>query len=79
MNHSIEIEYGQSYCTSKSTKDNERLLRPKGVMVFIEASHFCMMISAVQKQKSTTTTKATIGGFTGDANSRSEALSLMKN
>ena len=52
-------------------------LNPKGVAVVIEASHICMMMRGVQKQKSTTTTSGFRGVFK-DTDTRNEFLNLVK-
>lgn len=54
------------------------LLDAKGVMVVIEASHLCMMMRGVEKQGSTTVTKATVGAFHTDSGLRTEAMTLLK-
>ena len=51
-------------------------LKPKGVAVVIEASHLCMMMRGVQKQKSVTTTSGFRGQFE-KIETRSEFLKLI--
>jgi GTP cyclohydrolase I len=68
----------QERLTREIAQEIDRILKPKGVMVHIEASHMCMMMRGVEKQKSTTLTKATIGAFEKDATLRAEFLSLLK-
>lgn len=53
-------------------------LRPHGVAVVLEASHFCMMMRGVQKQSSSTVTSAMRGTFTEDARTRAELLALIR-
>jgi GTP cyclohydrolase I len=68
----------QERLTREIAQEIERILKPKGVMVHIEASHLCMMMRGVEKQKSSTITKATLGAFEKDATLRAEFLSLLK-
>jgi GTP cyclohydrolase I len=51
-------------------------LKPLGVAVVIEASHFCMMMRGVSKQNSVTTTSAFSGEFRNET-TRSEFLRLI--
>jgi GTP cyclohydrolase I len=68
----------QERLTREIAQEIERILTPKGVMVHIEASHLCMMMRGVEKQKSATITKATRGAFEKDANLRAEVMSLLR-
>lgn len=54
------------------------ILKPKGVGVIIEASHFCMMARGVEKQNSKVTTSSFTGLFLKDSRTRSEFLHLVK-
>jgi GTP cyclohydrolase I len=51
-------------------------LKPMGVAVVIEASHFCMMMRGVSKQNSVTTTSAFSGEFRNET-TRGEFLRLI--
>lgn len=52
-------------------------LRPKGVMVVIEAEHLCMSMRGVKKPGTVTTTSVVRGIFRANQKTRQEALSLM--
>lgn len=54
----------------------ESALKPLGVAVVIEASHFCMMMRGVSKQNSVTTTSSFSGEFRNET-TRSEFLRLI--
>lgn len=49
-----------------------------GVAVVMEASHTCMMMRGVQKQRSTTVSSAMRGAFDEDPRTRSEFMSFIK-
>jgi len=68
----------QERLTREIAEEIGRLLKPKGVAVLIEASHLCMMMRGVEKQNSTTLTKAMTGQFESDAGLRQELLALLK-
>jgi GTP cyclohydrolase IA len=54
-----------------------RKLKPRGVIVIIEAEHLCMAMRGVRKPGATTTTSAVRGQFKTDNASRAEALELI--
>jgi GTP cyclohydrolase I len=56
----------------------EEVLDPYGVAVVLEARHFCMMMRGVEKQHSTTTTSAMLGGFRSRKETRDEFLALVR-
>jgi GTP cyclohydrolase I len=52
-------------------------LRPKGVMVVIEAVHLCMVMRGIKKHGATTITSAVRGVFRRDERTRIEAMSFL--
>src|SRR5262249_50281524 len=54
------------------------LLDPQGVVVLAEARHLCMAMRGVQKQHSTTVTRALRGLYAHDATARHEILSMIR-
>ena len=55
-----------------------QLLQPKGVVVIAEAQHMCMAMRGVEKQHSSTATRALRGVYASDAQARQEAVSMLK-
>lgn len=53
-------------------------LSAHGVAVVMEASHTCMMMRGVQKQRSTTVSSAMRGAFESDPRTRAEFMSFIK-
>ena len=56
----------------------QHALNPLGVAVVIEASHTCMQMRGVEKQRSVTTTSAFTGVFLSDPRTRDEFMQLTK-
>ncbi len=57
--------------------DGADVLKPRGVLVVIEAEHLCMAMRGVRKPGATTVTSAVRGIFRDNAPTRSEAMSLI--
>jgi len=53
-------------------------LKPKGVMVMIEAEHLCMSIRGIKKPGTTTVTSVVRGIFRRNPSTRAEAINLIK-
>jgi GTP cyclohydrolase I len=68
----------QERLTDQVAQALEDALRPRGVGVVLEASHFCMMMRGVEKQNSRTLTSALRGVFREDASTRNEFLRLVQ-
>ncbi|MBI1812694.1 GTP cyclohydrolase I FolE [Candidatus Peregrinibacteria bacterium] len=69
----VQERLGQEVCDAL-----ERVLKPKGVGVVIEAHHLCMMMRGVQKQHSLAVTSAVKGNFKADQRTRQEFLELIR-
>ena len=69
----------QERLTHQIASGLQRVLKPKGVAVMIEASHQCMSCRGVRKQSGKTITSCLVGAFKENLASRTEFLSLVKN
>ena len=68
----------QDRLTQKIARAIQKVLRPRGVGVIIEASHLCMMMRGVEKQNSRTVTSCLLGLFRSDERTRAEFLQLVR-
>jgi len=67
----------QERLTSQVADALEDNLKPRGVIVVVEAEHLCMTIRGVKKPGARTVTSAVRGQFRDSASTRSEAMSLI--
>ncbi|MDP9233693.1 MAG: GTP cyclohydrolase I FolE [Actinomycetota bacterium] len=56
----------------------EHVLRPRGVLVVIEAEHLCMTMRGINKPGSRTITSAVRGMFRDNESTRAEAMGLIR-
>jgi GTP cyclohydrolase IA len=67
----------QERMTSQIADALNDVLKPRGVLVIIEAEHLCMAMRGIRKPGATTVTSAVRGIFRDNAATRSEAMSLV--
>ena len=67
----------QERMTSQIADSLDQVLRPRGVLVVIEAEHLCMAMRGIRKPGATTVTSAVRGIFRDNPATRSEAMSLV--
>jgi GTP cyclohydrolase I len=67
----------QERLTTQVADAIEQCLKPRGVIVVVEAEHLCMSIRGVRKPGAKTVTSAVRGLFRDNASTRSEAMSLV--
>jgi GTP cyclohydrolase IA len=67
----------QERLTSQVADALEDNLKPRGVIVVVEAEHLCMTIRGVRKPGARTVTSAVRGLFRDSVSTRSEAMSLI--
>jgi GTP cyclohydrolase IA len=67
----------QERLTSQVADAIEDNLKPRGVIVVVEAEHLCMTVRGVRKPGAKTVTSAVRGLFRDSASTRSEAMSLI--
>ena len=67
----------QERLTTQVADAIERRLRPRGVLVVVEAEHLCMTMRGVRTPGATAETSAVRGQFRDDARTRAEAMMLI--
>jgi GTP cyclohydrolase I len=67
----------QERLTTQIAEAIEKILKPKGVAVVIEARHLCMMMRGVEKQNSFVVTDCLLGRFRSDPRTRGEFFSVI--
>ena len=68
----------QERLTYQIATELQRVLKPKGVAVMIEATHQCMCSRGVRKQEGKMVTSCLLGAFNENPASRNEFLALVK-
>jgi GTP cyclohydrolase I len=68
----------QERMTSQIADAIEEALRPRGVLVVLEAEHLCMSMRGVRKPGTLTITSAVRGLFRHDASTRAEAMAFVR-
>ena len=67
----------QERLTTQIADALEQVLKPRGVIVVIQAEHLCMSMRGVRKPGAKTVTSAVRGAFRDSASTRAEAMSLL--
>ena len=68
----------QERMTTQIADAVERVLRPRGVLVVVEAEHLCMSMRGVKKPGTLTVTSAVRGLFRTDVATRAEAMQFVR-
>lgn len=68
----------QERITQQVAEHLEKILKPRGVMVIIEARHLCQEMRGVKKPGTKTITSVVKGVFETDLNARNEIMNLIK-
>lgn len=76
--HSKRLQ-NQERITKSIADDLERVLKPLGCAVIIEAKHGCMQCRGVKKQNSVMSTSSMKGVFFDNSEARTELLQLLNN
>jgi GTP cyclohydrolase I len=68
----------QERLTTQIAETIQKVIKPQGVGVVIEARHLCMMMRGVEKQHSAAVTSSMLGCFRDEQETRQEFLSLIR-
>ena len=68
----------QERLTTQIAETLEKVLRPRGVGVVIEAKHLCMMMRGVEKRNSYAITSSLRGEFEQDSKTRQEFMGFLR-
>lgn len=68
----------QERLTNEIAQAVQKILEPSGVAVVIEASHSCMTMRGVSKQRARMTTSAMLGAFRESPAARAEMMALLR-
>ena len=68
----------QERLTAQVADEIEKTLKPRGVLVVVEAEHLCMSMRGVRKAGSSTVTSAVRGLFRENAATRAEAMDFVR-
>jgi GTP cyclohydrolase I len=68
----------QERLTVEIAETIEKVLRPRGVAVVVEAIHLCMMMRGVEQQNAFAITSSMRGAFKSDSKTRSEFMELLR-
>lgn len=68
----------QERLTTEIANAMDDVLKPKGVMVVVEAKHMCMCGRGIRKATASTTTSSVRGVFQNEPEARAEFLALLK-
>lgn len=68
----------QERLTKQVAQAIDEMLKPLGVAVVVESSHFCMVMRGVQKTGATTTTSCMLGCMRTRSETRHEFLRLLE-
>ena len=69
----------QEMLTEQIANALEKALKPKALAIQLDATHFCMVMRGVKKQKSVTSTRILRGDFLCDSNLQNQLSSIFPN
>ena len=69
----------QERMTVQIAESLQKVLKPRGVAVVVEAFHLCMAMRGIKKQNAFATTSTLLGVFLKDRSTRMEFMSLIHN